>query len=196
MRFEVIPVQAVKSMSQRNLALHWQALHARGGLPCFADFSPGDRAHDPRQILLWRIDERGSTRGYRPLYKGDYVFEAFGGDVTSTDDVPEQLRDAFWAGLDACAASANIVYMSIATSDATGHRIECERLLLPFGNGGAKATHILASLQLVSIAGTFRRDTVLQQFEREADVTFCGRIPPTLAAASARPRTEKSNALS
>jgi hypothetical protein len=196
MRFEAIPVQAVKSMSQRNLAIHWQALHARRGLPRFADFSPGDRAHDPRQILLWRVDEQGSARSYRPLYKGDYVYEAFGRDATSIDDIPEPLRDAFWAGLDACAESADIVYMSIATSDSSGHRIECERLLLPFGNGSAKVTHMLASLQLFSAAGTFRRDTIRQQFERGADVTFCGRIPPKLAAASARAQAERSNALS
>ena len=195
MRFETIPVQAVKSMSQRNLAIHWRTLHARRGLPRFADFSPGDRAHDPRQILLWRIDEQGSTRSYRPLYGGDYVFEAFGPEASVPDSVPGSLRDAFWAGLDACAASADIVYMSIATSDSSGHRIECERLLLPFGNGGAKVTHMLASLQLFSVAGTFRRDTIVQQFEREADVTFCGRIPPA-AATSARARAERSNALS
>lgn len=195
MRFEAIPVQAVKSMSQRNLAIHWQALHARGGLPRFADFSPGDRAHDPRQILLWRIDQQDGARSYRPLYKGEYVFEAFGGDPATTDAVPLPLRDAFWAGLDACAASANIVYMSIATSDSSGHRIECERLLLPFGNGGASVTHMLASLQLFSAAGTFRRDTILQQFERGADVTFCGEIPPMLAAVSARSHTAKSTVL-
>ncbi len=194
MRFEAIPVQAVKSISQRNLAIHWQTLHTRRGLPRFADFAPGDRAHDPRRILLWRIDEQDGARSYRPLYKGDYVFEAFGGDPSTTEAVPEPLRDAFWAGLDACAASADIVYMSIATFDSSGHRIDCERLLLPFGDGGAKATHILASLQLVSLAGTFRRDTILQQFERGADVTFCGRIPPALASAS--PQTEKTNALS
>ena len=65
MHFDLIPLQAVKSISQRNLAIHWQALHGRRGLPQFADFSPGNRAHDPRRAcracqwiarLRWLID--------------------------------------------------------------------------------------------------------------------------------------------
>jgi hypothetical protein len=189
MRFDVIPVQAVKSISQRNLALHWQTLHARSGLPNFSDFSPGDRAHDPRQLLLWRVEQRDSPHGYRPLYGGDYVFEAFGPDATA-DSLPERLRETFKAGLDQCAASASIIYMSIATSDPSGKRIECERLLLPFGSG-SNVTHILASLQLVSIEGSFERRTIVQQFERQADVTFSGRIEP---ASQAIPRSAAPHA--
>ena len=80
MQFDPIPVQAVKSISQRNIAVHWQKLHARLGLPQFANFSPGNRAHDPRQLLLWAVDEGDGGRSYRPLYGGTYVHEAFGPD--------------------------------------------------------------------------------------------------------------------
>ena len=190
MRFDAISVQSIKAISQRTLALHWQALHARSGLPRFADFSPGDRVHDPRGLLVWTVDERNGERAYRHLYGGAYIFEAFGADA-SVDSVPERLLDIFKAGLDECVASANIVYMSIATSDPSGHRIECERLLLPFGNDG-KVTHIMASLQLVSIEGSFERSTIVQQFELQADLTFCGRIepsPPRSARSPARSRT-------
>jgi hypothetical protein len=190
MRFDVIPVQAVKSISQRNLALHWRALHARSGLPPFADFSPGDRAHDPRQLLLWRVEQRDSPHGYRPLYGGDYVFEAFGADATA-DSVPETLRALFRTGLDECAASAGIIYMAIATRDPSGNRIECERLLLPFGSD-SNVTHILASLQLVSIEGSFERRTIVQQFEQQADVTFCGRIEPASQQQAAAQRADRS----
>jgi hypothetical protein len=177
MRFDIIPVHAVKSISQRNLAVHWQSLHSKLGIPRFADFSPGNRAHDPRQMLVWTIDERNGERSYRHLYGGAHVFEAFGPDA-SVASVPERIRAPFEAGLDACVTSACIIYMSIATSDPSGHRIECERLLLPFRNDGETVSHILASLQLVSHEGNFERRTIVRQFEREADVTFCGRIPP------------------
>ncbi len=155
MQFDIIPVHAVKSISQRNLAVHWQSLHAKLGMPRFADFSPGNRAHDPRQMLVWTVDEQNGERRYRHLYGGAYVFEAFGPDA-SVASVPERLREPFEAGLDACVTSASIIYMSIATSDPSGHRIECERLLLPFRNGGETVSHILASLQLVSPEGSFR----------------------------------------
>jgi hypothetical protein len=187
MRFDVIPVQSIKSISQRTLALHWQALHGRSGLPRFADFSPGERAHDPRGLLVWTVDEQSDKRAYRLLYGGAHVFEAFGADA-DVNSVPERLRDIFTTGLDECVTSANIVYMSIATSDPEGHRVECERLLLPFGDHG-KVTHVMASLQLVSIQGSFERSTIVRQFELEADLAFCGRIEPASAPMprSARP---------
>jgi hypothetical protein len=195
MRFDAISVQAVKAQSQRNLALHWQALHARFGLPSFTDFAPGDRAHDPRSLLVWTIDQQNGERTYRHLYGGDYVFEAFGADAT-IEAVPDRLRDIFKSGLDECVASAAIVYMSIATFDPADHRVDCERLLLPFGSDG-DVTHILASLQLVSVEGSFERRTILRQFAQQADVTFCGRIEPpaqlvTTAAASGADRSRSA----
>lgn len=187
MQVELIPVQAIKSISQRSLALHWLRLHAKLGLPQFTDFSPGDRTHDPRQMLVWTIDEQAGERRYRPLYSGSYVFEAFGAGATLAS-VPASLLTIFKSGMDACVASASIIYMTIATSDPAGHPVECERLLLPFANGGTKVAHVLASLQLVSIDGTFQRDTVVRQFAKEAEMTFCGRIMPVSPAVpKARP---------
>lgn len=191
MQFDPIPVHAVKSISQRNLAMHWQTLHAtRGGLPAFANFSPGNRAHDPRQLLLWAVDDTGGERSYRPLYGGDYVYEAFGPGA-NRNSVPERLKEIFTTGMGTCVASTSIVYMSIATSDEAGHRVDGERLLLPFGNGGATVTHVLASLQLVSIEGNFQRNNVIQMFERESTVTFSGRILPVTPLA---PRATPSRA--
>jgi hypothetical protein len=187
MRFDVIPVQSIKAISQRTLALHWQALHARSGLPRFAHFAPGERAHDPRGLLVWTVDEQNGERAYRHLYGGAYVFEAFGADA-NVDSVPQSLREIFTIGLDECVETANIVYMSIATSDPSGHKVECERLLLPFGEHG-KVTQIMASLQLVSIAGSFARSTIVRQFELEAELTFCGRIEPAPAPMPSSART-------
>ena len=194
MSFDAISVQSVKSISQRNLAVHWQSLHAKLGLPRFADFSPGNRAHDPRQMLVWTVDQSEGRRRYRHLYGGAYVFEAFGADA-SVDSVPRRLRDVFEQGLDTCRALRSIIYMAIATSDPSGQRVECERLLLPFGNGGGDVTHILASLQLVSATGSFQRSTIVQQFEQEAEVTFCGKIlpaPPMTARAVAHADRSRS----
>jgi hypothetical protein len=184
MQFEPIPLQALKSISQRNFARHWQELHARDGLPRFKDFSPGNRAHDPRQMLLWAVDGDGTSFSYRPLYGGQYVYEVFGIGA-SVASVPPSLQQIFQHGLDTCAASASMIYMTIATTDSAGHPIEGERLLLPFGGPDGAVRHILASVQLVSLAGTFQRQNVIQHFERRADVTFCGRIEPATAATAA-----------
>jgi hypothetical protein len=192
MQFDIVPLQAVKSISQRNLAMHWLKLHARQGLPKFDDFSPGNRAHDPRQLLLWAIDDVDGHRSFRPLYGGAYVAEAHGS--RTRHDLSEPLRQIFKLGMDACTSTASITYMSFATSDASGHRVTCERLLLPFGRGGNSVTHVLASLQLVSLDGNFERRTVVQHFEKQVEVTFCGRIlPATAAAAASRDRALSAN---
>jgi hypothetical protein len=185
MQFDLIPLQAVKSISQRNLAIHWQALHARLGLPKFDDFSPGNRAHDPRQLLLWAVDDADGQRSFRPLYGGAYVAEAHG--PHAREHISDGLKQIFKAGMDTCTATASITYMSFETSDGAGHRVTCERLLLPFGRGnGSIVTHVLASLQLVSLNGSFERRTVVDHFEKQVEVTFCGRILPSTEAAAAR----------
>src|SRR5438128_11818055 len=97
MQFELIPLQAVKSISQRNLAIHWQALHATRGLPKFDDFSPGDRAHDPRQLILWAVDAADGTRSFRPIYGGAYVAEVYG--PTPREELAEPLRQIFRIGM-------------------------------------------------------------------------------------------------
>ncbi len=194
MQFDLIPVHAVKSISQRNLVIHWQALYARQGLPRFADFTPGERAHDPRRVLVWAVEGSNAERTYRHLYRGDYAVEAFG-PVVRPAEAPQPLRDIIFAGLDECATSRNIIYMSITTPDPSGNAIDCERLLLPFGDGGAEVTHILSSLELVSLEGSFDRQTVVERFATaQVGVTFSGRILPATAQATAAPAAKAETA--
>jgi hypothetical protein len=65
-------------------------------------------------------------------------------------------------------------------------------LLLPFGRGGNNVTHVLASLQLVSMDGSFERRTIVEHFERQVEVTFCGRILPATVAVAAQARRSRN----
>jgi hypothetical protein len=183
MQFDLIPLQAVKSISQRNLVVHWQALYAKQGLPRFDDFTPGERAHDPRRVLVWAVEHSNGERNYRHVYRGDYAVEAFG-PVVRPAEAPQPLRDIILAGLDECATSGSIIYMTIRAPDPSGNAIDCERLLLPFGEGGPEVTHILSSLELVSLKGSFDRQTVVERFTTQVGVTFSGRIGPAAAPAA------------
>src|SRR5947209_4652581 len=53
--------------------------------------------------------------------------------------------------------------------------IDCERLLLPLGRNG-NVEQIVASLQLISLEGEFRRDSVLEAFDAHISVAFAGMI--------------------
>jgi hypothetical protein len=74
-----------------------------------------------------------------------------------------------------CAASGCLIYAIFSTVDANDQRIDCERLLLPFGRDG-KVEQLLGSLQLKSIQGVVRRTKVLADFQLQADVLFSGKI--------------------
>jgi hypothetical protein len=52
-------------------------------------------------------------------------------------------------------------------------RVDCERLLLPFGKFG-RVGQLLASLQLISVDGYFSRNSILESFELKADVALVG----------------------
>ena len=176
MQPKLTTIQTVKSISQRNLVLHWQSLPMADGLPRLSDFAPGDRAHDPKQITVWAIDEPVGTRSYRQLQTGAFVTEAFGKALLQS--IPPNLLASFRLGLDGCIDSRAIVYMLISTTDPDGHLIDCERLLLPFSETGREVTHVLSSIQLVSITGTIQRDTIVSRFASHAQVTMFNRIEP------------------
>ena len=61
-----------------------------------------------------------------------------------------------------CAETELPLFSIISTDDNAGKRVDCERLLLPFGVD--KVELILASLQLVSALGSFDRKTVITSF--------------------------------
>lgn len=171
MQPDLTTIQIVKSMSQRNLVLHWQSLQATGGLPRFSDFAPGDRAHDPKQIIVWAVEEQDGARSYRNVYGSSYMLEAFG-ERNTLQSIPSNLLAIFKLGMNASIGNRAITYMLISTTDADGHVIDCERLLLPFSETGQDVTHVLSSIQLVSFTGTIHRRTVVDRFAEEAQVTM------------------------
>jgi hypothetical protein len=85
--------------------------------------------------------------------------------------VPEFGRAFALHTANACASTGCAVYTIFLTSDAQGRSIDCERLLLLLGTGN-KVEQIVASLQLISMEGEFRRDTGLQAFDANIDVAF------------------------
>jgi hypothetical protein len=76
-----------------------------------------------------------------------------------------------------CVRSGCAVYSILRTADANGHPIDCERLLLPLGQ--AAVEQIVASVQLVSVKGEFRRNVVLHKFKAQLDVVLSGKIEKT-----------------
>jgi hypothetical protein len=179
MEFSPASIQSIKSISQRALAIYWNRLAGGRSFPSIAEFDPEPRLHDAKQLVLWAVEDAFGQRRFRALYQGTNVAEVFNSSWagrTMDEVVPMPLKAFSIRGANECAASGCAIYTVFGTLDAKGHRVDCERLLLPLGEG-SKVQQIVASLQLISVKGEFERKSVLSKFETLSQVVFAGRIP-------------------
>ena len=178
MRFSPSSIQSIKSISQRALTIYWNRLAGRRSFPSIGEFDPEPRLHDPKQLVIWAIDDAFAQRRFRSLYQGTNVAEVFSScwaGRTMDEVIPGPLKCFSIDGANECAASGCAIYTVFGAFDAKGHRVDCERLLLPLGEGST-VLQIVASLQLISIEGEFERKSVLSRFETLSQVVFAGRI--------------------
>jgi hypothetical protein len=178
MEFSPASIQSIKSISQRALAIYWNRLAGGRSFPSIAEFDPEPRLHDAKQLVLWAVEDAFGQRRFRALYQGTNVAEVFNSSWagrTMDEVVPMPLKAFSIRGANECAASGCAIYTVFGTLDAKGHRVDCERLLLPLGEG-SKVQQIVASLQLISVKGEFERKSVLSKFETLSQVVFAGRI--------------------
>jgi hypothetical protein len=179
MSFKVISVRSIKSNSQRALASHWDRLAGVRRFPAFVEFKPDPGAYDSGQLVVWSIEGAGPLQKFRALYQGENVAEVFNSawaGKTMDQVVPMSLRRVTLDAAKECAASGCLIYAIISTIDANGNRVDCERLLMPFGSDDSKVEQILASLQLTSVPGRIQRTKILNNFQMQADLVFSGKI--------------------
>ena len=178
MRFTDSPVKAIKSISQRALSLYWHRLASGRKFPAIQEFLPGSRLHDLKQLVYWNVESHGGRRRFRAVYRGGNVAEVFRSPWEGKymdEVVPISLKAFTLDAANECAESGHAIFTVLTTKDSNGQGIDCERLLLPFGEG-EKVKQIVASLQLISLTGEFTRQSVLRKFEDSAHVPLAVRI--------------------
>ena len=142
--------------------------------PSIAEFNPQAKDHSPEQLIIWDVE--GPMR-FRARKLGQRAAEALGGRLigkTMDEAVPESLRVISLEGAEECATTGCAVY-AIITTIANGHQVDCERLLLPFGEAEV-VQHLVASLQLISFQGVIERQEVTRDFEVRSYVSLTGKI--------------------
>jgi hypothetical protein len=176
MVLKFIPVESIKSANQLALAKHWDELAAGRRFPALAELKPDPAMHDPKQLVVWNVEGEGRHQKYRALYQGENLVEVFNmawAGKTMEQIVPMSLRRLTLDAAKECASSGCLVYMIFSTIDASDRRIDCHRLLLPFGRDGTKVEQLIGSLQLTVGQA---RGKILRHFELQADVLLSGRI--------------------
>jgi len=187
MTFKLVPYRTIKSANQLALLIYWDRLAAGRRFPAFTELKLEPEMHDPRQLVAWNIEGEGRLRKFRALYQGENVAEAFNSawaGKTMEQVVPMSLRKVTLEAAKECATSGCAVYSIFSTIDASDTRVDCHRLLLPFGRDGTRVEQLLASLQLTTNQS---RTRVLNHFQMQTEVLFAGRIKSgfTLAEAEA-----------
>lgn len=185
MQFTAATISSVKSISQLALCRYWAEIAGNLQFASLETFQPTARLHDPKQLVVWNVERHAGTPTFRAVYQGRSVGEVFNeqwAGMSMEDIAPPPLRKFSIDAAHECAVSGDAVYTILSTADANGHQVDCERLLLPLGHNGL-VRQIVASLQLISLKGTFERKSVLSNFKERSVVTFAARISARKASA-------------
>jgi hypothetical protein len=179
MPFQPVSMHTIRSSNQRALAAHWNMLSTDRRFPSFAAFQPQPKDHSPEQLIVWDVEDGGEAGGrrFRVRRLGLRAEETLGASMigkTMDEVVPPSLKTISLDGAHACAASGSALY-AIITTVTHGHQVDCERLLLPFGEGDT-VEQIVASLQLISFQGPIDRREIRSDFEMRCSVSFAGSI--------------------
>ena len=181
MQFVESSIADVKSISQRSLVLHWSRAAAGKPLPEFKDFQPPSRGHDPNFMAIWRVDESANGPEFRAIFQGGHVAVGFRQrweGRSMADMIPASLLAPALAGARFCVEKRRAVYMIYTTCDADGQRLDCERLLLPFGLPDGGVRQLVASLEVVGVTRNVALSETLSHFERAHEIPFAGCFAP------------------
>lgn len=182
MAFKFFSPLVIVSPSQRGLARHWDELAAGRRFPAIEELQPDSDMHDPKQLVIWNVEGDGRRQKFRAFYQGGNIGEAFNSawaGKTMDQVVPPSLRQPTLEAAHESAASGCLVYTIFSTVDSDGRRVDCWRLLLPFGRDD-KVEQLLASLQLSSAE---RRGDILGIFQNRNHVLLQGKIKSGFSAA-------------
>lgn len=180
MQFTETTISAIKSISQRSLAIAWQNAARGARFPRFADFRPSSRSNDPRYLVIWNVEERADGRIFRAMYQGAVIETAFRSPWAGrsmADVVPEPLRAPALAAANHCTDTGRAAYMIYTTRDNLGRRLDCERLLLPFGSAQTGVRQLIASNEPISLDGDIVLDQSLDHFTAGYEILLAGQFP-------------------
>ena len=181
MQFVESSIADVKSIAQRALVLHWSRAAAGRALPNLEDFQPPSRGHDPNLMVIWRVDYSADGPEFRAMFQGDHIAVAFRQrweGRSMAEMIPESLRAAALDGARFCVEQRLAVYMVYTALDADGQRVDCERLLLPFGLPDGSVKQLLASMEIISVTRNVALSNALNHFERAHEIAFAGCFGP------------------
>lgn len=197
MHFADTSIGAIKSISQRSLALAWRDAASGGAFSDFAHFKPPARGHDPGYMVIWNVESAPEGRLFRAMYQGGFIATAFRQSWegrSMADVIPAVLRAPALNAANHSAATGRGVYMIYRTSNERGQIIDCERLVLPFGKAETGIRQLVTSMETISFEGDVILKSALDYFTAGFDIVVASQFTSGAKDASPRPRDDDHSA--
>jgi hypothetical protein len=158
MDFQSAAPAVVRDIRQRDLLNTWLRLYAREDrLPAISEYVPDRLKEEADDLVYYAVDAAQWPPVLTIQSEGTRMSAAYGktGKGRRLDVyVGPRLAASVMPVYHLCVARRCPVYTVSDLEDAAGHKVEYERLLLPFG-AGSEVTEIIASLKTISIDGRF-----------------------------------------
>jgi hypothetical protein len=156
--FESANPTIVKSIKQRDLLNTWLRLYAREQLmPRIEEYQPERFADELPDLVFYTVDTAQAPPRLLIESDGTRMSSAYGytGKGRYLDDyLGPRLVPVVMPVYYECLRRALPVYTISSIDDIYGRIVACERLLMPFSQGG-NVTHVIASLKTISEDGGF-----------------------------------------
>ncbi|MGH6739253.1 MAG: hypothetical protein ACREDY_09535, partial [Bradyrhizobium sp.] len=150
-----------------NAWLH--ALRKSSPLPALSDFEPDTGIDELADMMGFDVEGDEASARFVITQEGTRLAATYGNeDVAPEKRTNRYLHDAIGPGRYArvvacyreCVIRKRPTYSITTVQDADGKDVSYERLLLPFGRGGA-VEHIIGSYKAISIEGGFKVNNLL-----------------------------------
>jgi hypothetical protein len=173
MPFQKTSPDVIRSVRQRWLLSHWSRARAGETLPTWKGLDPDDLAKMAESLLFCDVTAEGEAR-FLVRFRGARIVETLGPtEANYLDEIlPAVIREETITAYKEAVRTKQPVFTIADIRDSTGKPVNLERLLLPFSRDGATVDRILASLEMISIEGSFNSRDLLNGQSRPLNTSL------------------------
>jgi hypothetical protein len=181
--FQSADPSVIKSIKQRDLLNTWLRLYSRRQqLPRLEEYQPSRIADEIRDLVYYTVDTTQEPPRLVIQSEGTRMSDAYGSigkgrdlDAYLGPRIAVIVMPVYYKCLD----HARPVYTIFMKDDVHGCPVACERLLMPFSDGGS-VNHIIASLKTISEDGGFEIKNLLRANDALPTAKLCAIIDRNL----------------
>lgn len=164
MPFQTTSSDVIRSVRQQWLLSQWRRARGQDAVPAWKKLDPDDLAKMAESLMFCDVSEEEDGIRFLIRFRGARIAETFGPQQAKylDDLLPQVIREETLTAYREAVRTRQPVFTIAETHDPSGKPVNLERLVLPFSRDGSAVDRILASLEMVSIEGSFNSRDLLK----------------------------------